>query len=349
MSEKRVLAVTGGAGVLGYNVCNRLSGAYEKILILDIAPIDPKDYPKNAQYAKVDVRNRARVREALRGVDFVIHAAAALPLWRREEIFDININGTRNVLEAAKDNDVDRVVHISSAAVYGIPVKHPLCESDPLCGVGAYGKSKVEAERVCEEYRALGMCVPILRAKTFLGAGRLGLFHILYDWVESGKRIPMIGSGTNRYQLLEIDDLVAVIDIILAGSRDKVNDTFNVGAERFLTVREDLQNLCDFSGTGARVMCTPEKMTKTLLAFLKAVGLSPLYQWAYGTASRDSYLSIEKIKNLLGWSPKYSNAEALIRSYAWYREHKHELSEMTGISHRVKWRQGVLALAKRFL
>ena len=100
-------------------------------------------------------------------------------------------------------------------------------------GVGPYGESKVQAERVCESFRNAGMCVPIVRPKTFIGTGRLGVFQILYDWIKDGKPIPIIGDGTNRYQLLEVEDLVDAIFLLATAPQEKVNDTFNVGAERF--------------------------------------------------------------------------------------------------------------------
>ena len=73
---------------------------------------------------------------------------------------------------------------ISSTAVYGIPDHHPLYEDDKLDGVGPYGEAKIEAEEVCLEYRGKGMCVPIIRPKSFVGPERLGVFALLYDWAQ---------------------------------------------------------------------------------------------------------------------------------------------------------------------
>ena len=86
-------------------------------------------------------------------------------------------------------------MHVSSTAVYGIPDHHPLLEDDPLHGVGPYGEAKVEAEALCVGYRGKGLCVPILRPKTFVGPERLGIWAILYDWAYSGSGFPLIGSG----------------------------------------------------------------------------------------------------------------------------------------------------------
>ena len=192
------------------------------------------------------------------------------------------------------------------------------------------------------------MCIPVVRPKTFIGTGRLGVFQILYDWVESGKKIPVIGNGKNRYQLLEVEDLVNAIELLLNTSKNKANQVFNVGAEKFGTVLEDVGALCSFAKSGAKVLPTPAVPTKLLLALFEKLKLSPLYQWVYGTADKDSFVSIERIKSELGWLPKYSNKDALIRSYQWYLEHKNELSK-EGITHRVAWSQGVLKLLKKVI
>ncbi|MCK5579843.1 MAG: NAD(P)-dependent oxidoreductase [Candidatus Omnitrophica bacterium] len=342
------LAVTGGAGFLGYHICHQLKDLYDEIYVLDIAPIDEKEYPQNAQYVQADVRDKAKLEEIFKDVDCVVHGAAALPLWKKEEIYAINIQGTENVLEAAKTNNIQRVVAISSTAVYGVPEKHPLYESDEMVGVGPYGESKIEAENVCLKYQKQGMCVPVIRPKTFIGTGRLGVFQILYNWVEEGRKIPIIGSGKNRYQLLEVEDLVQAIRLTLTADADKANDVFNVGAETFHTVEEDVGALCQYAGTGARVMPTPAKVVVPILAFFEFLKLSPLYKWVYGTAGKDSFVSVDKIKNQLGWTARYSNADALIRSYKWYMEHKEEVAT-EGITHRVAWKQGILGLVKKCL
>ncbi len=342
------LAITGGAGFLGYHLCRKLADKFDEIIVLDIAPIDEAEYPGGVRYVRVDVRDPGELKKALAGADLVVHAAAALPLWSKKDIFSTNVDGARNVLSAAKECGIGRVVCVSSTAVYGVPEKHPIYEKDPLVGVGPYGESKIEAERLCEEYRQKGLCVPVVRPKTFVGTGRLGVFQILYDWIKSGKRIPIIGDGTNRYQLLEVGDLVDAIYLTLTLPEDKVNDAFNVGAKEFGTVLEDLGALCEFAGTGARIMCTPAWAVKPLLELFWTMRISPLYKWVYGTADKDSFVSIERAVNGLGWSPEHSNAEALIESYRWYLEH-YEDSEASGLTHRVAWKQGILGLFKRLL
>ncbi len=346
----RVL-VTGGAGFLGYHLAHYLAGKGDASILYDIADADLSEYPEGTIAIKDDVRDVEAFDRALteHRPDVIVHAAAALPLWKPQDIFTTNVDGTRNVLRIARKHGIDRVTFVSSTAVYGVPEKHPLYESDPMVGVGPYGESKIRAEQACEKARAEGLCVPVVRPKTFIGTARLGVFQILYDWVENAVRIPVIGDGTNLYQLLEVDDLCAAIYLTLVGEHAKVNDTFNVGAKEYRTVNEDVGALCEHAGSGSRVMGTPAGLVKPLLRLAELLRLSPLYKWVYGTADKDSFVSTEKIESTLGWQPEFSNAQALIRSYDWYLEHKHEIAGATGITHRVAWRQGALGIVKRVL
>jgi nucleoside-diphosphate-sugar epimerase len=288
------------------------------------------------------------VDRALEGCDMVVHCAAALPLYKPEEIFSTDIDGTRTVLQAALDAGVARAVHVSSTAVYGIPDHHPLLETDRLHGVGPYGEAKVKAEEVCDEFRAQGMTVPIIRPKSFIGPERLGVFALFYDWAKDGHGFPMIGSGDNRYQLCDVEDVCQGIYLSATGPADKVDDVFNIGAREFTTMKEDYQAVLDEAGFGKKISGFPAGPVIWTLRVLEAMKLSPLYKWVYETASEDSFVSIEKAERVLGFDPKYSNKDALVRNYRWYLEHLPEFENASGVSHRVPWKQGILKVAKVF-
>lgn len=342
----RVL-ITGGAGFLGINLTRYLLARGYLVRSLDIAPFD---YPERNQIEEHtgDIRDRAAVDRAMKDVRFVVHTAAALPLYSPADIFSTDIDGTRNVLESARDHRVERVVHISSTAVYGIPDHHPLLETDPLSGVGPYGEAKVKAEELCLEFRRAGMCVPILRPKSFVGPERLGIFAMLYDWAMDGRNFPLPGNGKNRYQLLDVEDLCEAIVRCLELDRDRVNDTFNIGAKEFGTIKEDFQAVLDAAGHGKKIITFPAAPMVWALAILEKLKLSPVYKWAYGTVTEDSFVSVEKAERVLGFTPKYSNKEALVRNFQWYVEHANQFGQQTGVSHRVPWSQGILRFAKLF-
>ena len=352
MKGKRVL-VTGGAGYLGFHLGRNLPQTGVSFLAFnDIAPFIENEYPDDALLVNQDVRDPEGMYKLIHDnkIDIVIHTAAALPLWPREEIYSTNITGVRNTLTQAQKCGVERVIFISSTAVYGVPDKHPLVEEDEMVGVGAYGETKIEGERICEEFRREGMCISTIRPKTFIGTARLGVFQILYDWVDSGKRIPIIGKGDNLYQLLEVSDLVQAITLAASCDPKLTNDVFNVGAQHFEQVRQDVGALCNFAGNGSRVLPTPATLVKGTLAFFEFLKISPLYKWVYGTADKDSFVSTAKIEEKLGWKAKMSNQDALINSHKWYLEHKDELEfAKSGVTHRVGWDQGILKFVKKFM
>jgi len=346
-SPQKKYLITGGSGFLGINLVRYLLNKDQLVRVLDLAEFDYPEKPR-VDFIKGDIRDREKVSEAVSGVDLVIHAAAALPLYSREDIYSTDVDGTRNVLEAARESSVERVIHISSTAVYGIPDHHPLKEDDPLNGVGPYGDAKIKAEEVCLEYRQKGMCVPILRPKSFIGPERLGVFALFYDWARSGRGFPLIGKGNNRYQFLDVEDLCEAIYLAATLDQAAVNDNFNIGAKDFATMKEDFQAVIDYAGYGKRIKTLPAAPIIAALKVLEFFRLSPLYQWVYETAATDSYVSVEKAERILGFKPRYSNREALIRNYEWYLNNISAFEKQSGVSHRVPWNQGVLKLAKYF-
>jgi nucleoside-diphosphate-sugar epimerase len=344
---QRVL-ITGGAGFLGINLVRYLLERGVNVTSLDIAPFDYPDVRDKVRIVTGDIRDTSAVELALEDVDMVVHCAAALPLYSPDDIYTTDVVGTRVVMTTALERGIARVVHISSTAVYGIPDHHPLCEDDKLDGVGPYGQAKIQAEMVALELRAQGLVTPIIRPKSFIGPERLGVFSLLYDWALDGRGFPMLGSGKNRYQLLDVEDLCDAIWLCLTLPDAVVNDTFNVGAAEFGTMGSDYQAVLDEAGFGKTVRPVPALPAVLLLRFLEKLGVSPLYKWVYETASKDSFVSIDKARQKLGWRPKYSNVDALLRNFAWYKEHQAEFANASGVSHRVPWKQGAIGMMKRF-
>lgn len=346
-TQNKTVLVTGGAGFLGINLVRALLASGWRVVSYDIADFD---YPERERVTAVtaDVRNAEALRNAMQGCAQVVHCAAALPLYSEADIRSTDVDGTKNVLETARSLGLERAVYISSTAVYGVPDHHPLYETDPLVGVGPYGESKVIAEGICQKYRAAGLCVPILRPKSFVGPERLGIFALLYDWARDARGFPLLGNGRNLYQLLDVEDLCDAILLCMTLPREVANDTFNIGAAQYATMREDWQAVLDEAGFGKKVKTFPEKPVIAALKFLEALHLSPVYKWVYETAGKDSFVSIEKAQNILGYSPKYSNQQALIRNYHWYLDNLQSFQQSTGVSHRVPWNQGILRHFKRF-
>ncbi|HEY2935594.1 MAG TPA: NAD-dependent epimerase/dehydratase family protein [Gaiellaceae bacterium] len=333
-------AITGGAGFLGLHLARRLLADGHDVRSLDTAPLDDAELERSVEEIRGDVRDADAVRRLCDGAEVVIHAAAALPIQAsRASIRSVNVGGTENVLGAAGDA---RVVLISSTAVYGVPEKHPIEEDDPLVGVGDYGESKIDAERLFRVARAENV---IIRPKTFLGPERLGVFEILFDWIREGRRIYILGRGHNRYQLLAVEDLV---DAIVRASTvpAAAGETFNIGAKEFGTVRQDLQALIDHAGSSSRLTPVPVKPAELILRALELARVSPLAEWHYKTAHRDSFVDVSRAERILGWQPRLSNEAALIETYDWYLANRGRVGA-AGVTHRVPWNQQALGLLKK--
>ena len=312
---------------------------------LDLGPLDDPELERSVEELRGNVRDPSATARLVDGADVLVHAAAALPIQAsREAIRSVNVEGTAVVFAAALEAGVRRAVLISSTAVYGIPKHHPLREDAPLVGVGHYGESKIDAERVARRAARRGLETVILRPKTFIGPERLGVFEILFDWIREGRRIPILGGGSNRYQLLAVEDLVAAT--LSAADAGVAGETFNLGATEFGTVRSDLEALIAHAGSGSRLRPVPARPAELALRALELAHLSPLAEWHYRTAHRDSFVDVSKAQRELGFKPRLSNEQALCETYDWYLAHRDELSA-AGVTHRVPWDQRALGLLKR--
>jgi nucleoside-diphosphate-sugar epimerase len=305
-------------------------------------PLDDEELERSVVEVRGDMRDREKARELVEGADVLVHAAAALPIrGSRKLIMSVNVEGTEALLDTARDAGVGRVVFISSTSVYGVPKVHPIGEEAPLHGVGAYGESKIASE---ERVRSSGLDWVIIRPKTFIGPERLGVFEILFDWIHEGRRIYVLGDGSNRYQLLAVEDLVEAI--VRAVEANVAGEVFNVGATDFGTVRSDLEALIAHAGTRSRLRAVPARPAEIALRALELAKVSPLVEWHYKTASRDSYVDVSKAQRLLGWDATKSNVETLVENYDWYAAHREQL-KTAGVTHRVPWNQQALRLLKR--
>jgi nucleoside-diphosphate-sugar epimerase len=339
------VVVTGAAGVLGGQLVHSLAAQGIQVHGLDLRP--PAQPVPGTRHSEGDVRDPRVVRRVVAGVDAVVHCAAALPSYSADEIRSVIVDGTRNVLTCAHQAGVPRVVHISSTAVYGLPKLVPTPEDHPRVGVDHYSTAKVLAEDVCASFRAKDLCVPVLRPKTFLGPGRMGLFSMLFEWAADGRNFPVLGRGDVRVQMFALEDLVDVVGTVLRAPDDVANDTYNVGAAEFSTLREDFQAVLDRAGHGRRVVSLPVGPALAVLRALQWARLSPVYGRLLSKLRGDSYVSIDKARERLGFTPRYSNREAILRTFDWWLgQRAPRLAPKAGTTSRDPWRQGALSLAK---
>ncbi|MCU0693528.1 MAG: NAD-dependent epimerase/dehydratase family protein, partial [Polyangiaceae bacterium] len=309
--------------------------------ILDL--VDNDDRPRDIEFVKGDVRDANVVRRAMRGVEVVHHNVAQVPLAKDRRLFrSVNIDGTRIVLDQALRAGVRKVVLVSSSAVYGAPERNPVTLQTPLRPREAYGAAKLEGEAMADDFRAKGLQIDVVRPRTILGHGRLGIFQILFEWVRRGKPVYLLGSGHNRYQFVHADDLAEVC--LLAASRND-SGTYLAGAERFGSVRELVTNLVAHAGSASPIRSLPFGPTQLAMKATSTLGLSPLGPYHALMYGREMFFDVGPTKAVLGWQPRHSNDDMVQESYDWYVAHRAEvLARHNASHHRSPVKLGVLKL-----
>ncbi len=331
--------VTGGSGYFGTVLVQRLVERGHRVRIFDINDADEK--PAGVEMSRGDIRDADAIRRACEGVAVVHHNVAMVPLAKDKHAFwSVNEGGTKNLLEAARATGVKKVVHMSSSAVFGVPPKNPVDDSVEPRPQEDYGRAKLAAEVLCKDFIARGLDVTMIRPRTIMGHGRLGIMQILFEWIRRGKNVPVFGRGDNRYQFVHADDLADAA--IRAGERAGAA-VYNVGAEQFGTMRETLESLIEHAHTGSRIVSVPAGPAVAMMNVTSRLGLSPLGAYHALMYGREMYFDLTRTKKELGWQPRFSNAQMFAESYDWYVAHRDEVMGRHHASHhRSPVKQGVL-------
>nr|AQQ74451.1 hypothetical protein [uncultured bacterium] len=335
--------VTGGSGFLGNLIARRLLEQGERVRILDVWE-DP-NRPREIEYIECDIRNREGVLKAMQGVDVVHHNVALVPLTKAGDRFwDVNVNGSRIAAECAVEAGVQYFVHMSSSAIFGLPEKCPITETTPTRPVEIYGRGKLAGEQAVREVCGKAkLPIVVIRPRTILGEGRLGIFQILFEWIQESRSVYVIGSGNIQFQFVHAHDLM---DAYLLVIRHGKEGAYNVGTDRFSTLRADMEELIRYAGSTSKVKSLPQGLTIGTLGFLDRVGLSPLAPWHYLTYHKDFFFDIEPLTRL-GWTPRYSNAEMFRESYDWFLNRPAVDTSGVGSAHRKPVKEKILWLLKK--
>lgn len=336
--------VTGGSGFLGNLIARRLLARGEEVKILDIWE-DPTR-PSEIEYIHCDIRDREGVARAMRGIDMVHHNVALVPLTKSGKVFwEVNVVGSRIAAEEALKAGVGVFVHMSSSSLYGAPAPGPITAQTPPRPIEVYGRGKLAGEQAVQEvFSKEATPLIVIRPRTILGEGRLGIFQILFEWISEGRNVYVIGDGNVLFQFVHAHDLMDAYMLALDLGRP---GAYNVGAERYGTLRQGLENLIQYAGSSSKVKGLPEWLSIQSLRLLDLAGLSPLAPWHYLTYHKAFYFDVQPLLDL-GWKPKYSNDEMFRESYDWFRNNYDRLTaEKAGSPHRRPVKEKILAVLKR--
>tara|TARA_B100001540_G_C15784269_1_gene632489 strand:- start:238 stop:1278 length:1041 start_codon:yes stop_codon:yes gene_type:complete len=341
--------VTGSSGFLGSAIVKKLSRLGHEVVSIDV--IEDIEISKISSFFKVDISEKNYdYKKIFSGVKAVHHNAALVPLTKAGDNFNkVNVIGTENILKVSIENDVDHFSHMSSSAIFGKPKKNQNVNYNEYNPTSIYGKSKYLAEleviKVFNNKEKKFKSCSIIRPRPVVGKGRLGIFEILFDWVIDNKKIPIIGSGNNRFQFAHIDDLV---DVSIETAEKNISGIFNIGTDNYRTLKEDLNLSFEKIGSKSKVLPLPETICIPSLYILDKFNLSPLSSWHYLSYNWNFFYDLEKTFKLLEWRPKYSNSEMIVEAFNWYKENREQIN-LKGSSHRSKVKQQFLKFIKFFL
>jgi len=346
MKQERVL-ITGGSGFLGQYIIKELINHGFQVTVFDTNDFDNVELKNKILFIQGDIRDKDRLNKSIINHEYVIHIAAILPISRSSKkiFWDINVQGTENVLHASLANYAKKVIFISSSAPYGIPLETPITESTPFNPVCDYGRSKIAAEDKCKEYQKKGLNVIVLRPRTIIGKGRLGLFQILFSWISENRNIYIIGKGNNLFQYVSPYDLARAC--ILAIKNNCKNEYFNLGSDSFDTVRKEIEVIIQHANSSSKIIPIPAFIARFFLSILNFLNLSPLTTWHYKTPDKPFYFDTSKAKRILGWQPRDDNNKILISCYDWYINNKNKIDSNYGTTHKNAVRQRILKILKK--
>lgn len=339
--------VTGGSGFFGHVLIEKLLAKGFDVRNFDLIVSD--EHGDQVEQMQGDIRDGDAAKAAVEGIDIVHHNVAQQPISKDPTLMrEVNLGGTRNLLEACANAGTRKIIYTSSTAIFGVPKVVPIRTETEATPAEAYGRTKVECEDLCREYIAgRGLDITLIRPRTILGHGRLGIFQMLFEWIRAGYNVPVLGSGDNRFQFVHADDLA---DACIRAADRSGPAVYNVGTDRFGTMRETLEALCRHAGTRSKVRSVPMAPGVWFSKFMSAIGMSPLgayHNLAYG---KTNYFDISTVVEELDWHPKYSNEEMLIESYDWYLANREDvLTGKWSAPHRSAVKQGILGLAVRLL
>jgi len=339
--------VTGGAGFFGELLVKRLLSFGHKVTSFDLNK--PHFEHSSLRVIQGDIRDQKCIEDALEGVTTVFHNVAQVPVAKNKSLFwSVNRDGTEVLLKACLKMSIKRVVYTSSSAVFGVPLLNPVMVSTIPLPKEEYGKAKLAGESLCREYILKGLSCAIIRPRTVLGVGRLGIFQILFEWIYQGKNIPVLGRGDNIYQFVHGDDLASAC---IAAGEARYGGIYNIGTDRFGTMREVLESLVTHADTGSKVVSVPASLAEFGMNITSATGLSPLGSYHSLMYGKSMFFDTEESKLSLGFQPRYSNNEMFIDTYDWYCRHRAEIisGSLAGSKHQSAIKQGLLKIVPFFL
>jgi UDP-glucose 4-epimerase len=345
----REVLVTGGSGFFGGVLKRRLLEEGFAVTNIDLVR-DEDAGAEGLTSVQGDIRDAGLLARVFAEHKFegVFHCAAMLAHDVKDEtlLWTSNVDGTRLVAEAALSAGVTHMVNISSNCLWAEGFGRPVTEEDVPAPVELYGRSKLQAE---QELAAIvekrpDFKVVTLRCPTIIDSGRLGLLAILFEFIEDGKKVWVVGDGSSRYQFIYAQDLATACLLCL---QYEESNLFHIGSDDVPTMRGMYESVIRAAGSKARVASLPRKPTVAMMQLAHKMGVSPLGPYHYRMIAESFVFDTSRIRSALGWAPTLTNEEMMLRAFSYYSENRKAIHARTDVSaHSKAAPMGVIRLLK---
>ena len=337
--------ITGGAGFFGSILKKQLLSEGHKCVSIDLCPdVDSHD---NLVSVQGDIRDKDLVEKLFSECQFdaVFHLAAMLAHDRKRinDLWTSNVDGSEIVADACVRHGVTKLVFTSSNCLWAKNFDTPVTEEETPEPIEIYGKSKLEGEKILFARKDKLNSV-IFRCPTIMDEGRLGLLSILFEFIDEGRKLWMVGDGNNRYQFIYAKDLAAACELALNYSGTSV---FNIGSDDVKTFNEVYGYVLKNSESKSRLAHFPKWFIIPCMKIASKLGISPLGPYQYKMIASTFVFDTSKIKRELGFKPTKTNEEMLLRAYQFYHQNRKIIENRTNVSaHNECAKMGVIRLLK---
>ena len=328
--QKQKILVTGGTGFTGSHLVKRLLSKGHKVLSVDNQKGFFYDELKSlgAEITIGSVTDKQLMDKMVEGCDVVHHLAAAfrridLP---KEVYWDVNVNGTRYLLEAAAKHGVKKFVYCSTCGVHGNVDTPPAPETAPITPADYYQYTKYEGEKVAQEFIEQGLNVTILRPTAIYGPGDPERWLMLFKQVAPG-RFLMFGNGRATYHPLYIDNLVDAFELA-AEKEEAAGQTYLIADEHYYSLNDLVSVTGDVLGKNVSIMHLPFWPLWSLALACEVVCTPlkispPLFRRRVDWFRQNRAFDISKAKQELGYRPQVDLPTGLSRTAQWYKEYNY--------------------------
>ncbi len=318
--------VTGCNSLLGRSLVKRLLKDGAAVRGLDLWC--ESDYPENLEFVEGSVLDYELLQTLSRGVEGIYHLMEIKNSSRfgRRFMKRINLTGTENIIAAAKENNIKKIVYLSSADIYGKPRAMPIRQDDPKKPVTRYGKDKLRAERICWRYiEKENVDITIFRPTLIAGPGVEDplMLIVLYMALAMGdaNRLYVAGDGDSRFQLIHPDDVVEALTSAFSIS-DTKGKVYNLGSDNVPTQMEQVVKIKELAKLDCQTKRLSPLATKVLSFLLRPLNVNYLTREHAIFILSNFVLDCVIAKRDLKWYPRKDNIDILVETIEWYEREK---------------------------